>query len=487
VRPPWRPAVVAALLTLGACQTVPDYPNQPLGAGSYNRQAILPTPADPDEPVILLAFSGGGSRAAALALAVLDELRVHSFSGKGQQTRLVDHIKVISSVSGGSVTSAWFGLVGPDGMDALKDGFLTKDNMATLEWTAADPVTWIRLTFSSYTRIDALRDLLDDRLFHGKRFADLNRPGAPLVLLNATDMATSEVFAFTAQHFNDICSDLAALPVSVGVAASAAFPVALSPMSLKVYSGPTCVGAIPEDAWIKKDLTLAGPRYLNLEEFKQARYANALRHGPDAFRAIEYLHLLDGGLVDNQGIRSLTDAVISPHGPIDLLDAINTGRVKRIVVISVNARADADNGVGRQVSVPSVIEEIGTVVGAPIDSTTAYANASMQLLVDTLNKAGQDAKAAPGHPRFAGLAVYPIAIDFDQFRADQNALRDRVKAIGTSWSLSSADLNDTMEAGRLLLDQHPCFQRLLHDLRSDAAFVNPSTMELCPIGGPASP
>jgi NTE family protein len=417
----------------------------------------------------------------------LDELRAYSFSGKGQRTRLVDHIKVISSVSGGSVTSAWFGLVGPDVMDALKEDFLTKDNMATLEWTAADPVTWIRLTFSSYTRIDALRDLLDERLFHGKRFADLMRPGTPLVLLNATDMGTSEAFAFTAQHFNDICSDLGALPISVGVAASAAFPVALSPMSLKVYSGPTCVGAVPEDSWIKKDLTLAGPRYLNLEEFKQARYANALRHGPDAFRAIDYLHLLDGGLVDNQGIGSLTDAVISPHGPIDLLDAINTGRVKRIVVIAVNARADADNGVGRQVSVPSIIEEVNAVTGAPIDATTAYANASLQLLVDTLNKAGQDAKSAPGHPLFAGLSVYPISIDFDQFRANQNALRDRVKAIGTSWSLSTTELNDTMEAGHMLLNQHPCFQRLLYDLQSDGAFVDPGTMQLCPIGKPASP
>ncbi|HYB10775.1 MAG TPA: patatin-like phospholipase family protein [Alphaproteobacteria bacterium] len=473
-------------MTLNACETIPDYPNQPLGAGNYNHEAVLPKPTSPEEPVILLAFSGGGSRAAALALAVLDELRVYSFDENGQRSRLVDHIKVISSVSGGSVTSAWFGLVGPDGMDALKDDFLLKDNMATLEWTAADPITWVRLTFSNYTRIDALRDLLDERLFHGKRFADFARPGAPLVILNATDMASGEVFAFTTQHFNDICSDLGALPISVGVAASAAFPVALSPMSLKVYSGPNCVGAIPDDSWIKSDLTLVGPRYLNIEEFKQARYSNALRHGPDAFRPIDYLHLLDGGLVDNQGVHSLMDVVISPHGPIGLLDAINTGRVKRVVIIAINARADADNGVGRQASVPSIIEEVSTVTGAPIDATTAYANASLKLLADTLIQAGQDAKNAPGHPKFAGLTVYPISIDFDQFRDNQTALRDRVKAIGTSWNLSASELNDTMEAGRILLDQHPCFQRLLYDLKSNATIVDPNTMQLCPEGAPAN-
>ena len=42
--------------------------------------------------------------------------------------------------------------------------------------------------------------------------------------------------------------------------------------------------------------------YVNLEEFKRTRYANALRNGKDAYRDERYLHLLDGGLVDNQGV-----------------------------------------------------------------------------------------------------------------------------------------------------------------------------------------
>jgi hypothetical protein len=49
-------------------------------------------------------------------------------------------------------------------MDELRDGFLARDNMATLEWQAADPITLGRLVFSRYTRIDVLRRLLDEQL-----------------------------------------------------------------------------------------------------------------------------------------------------------------------------------------------------------------------------------------------------------------------------------------------------------------------------------
>jgi NTE family protein len=459
---------------------LPDYPNKSLASGTSNPRPLETLTDDKNDPVILLAFSGGGSRAAALGLSILDELASLSYSRGGKTVRLIDRVRVVSSVSGGSVASAWFSLVGPDHMDDLKANFLEQDNMATLIWTAADPITWFRLTFSSYKRIDALRDILDRKnLFDGKTFAALRRPGAPLLILNATDMGSGEVFSFTPQRFDDICSDLSSLPISVGVAASAAFPVALSPMNLKNFAGSDCPGAIPRDEWIEDDLKKVGPRYLNVEEFKRARYADALRRGKDAFRSIEYLHLLDGGLADNQGAHSLMETLISTHGPVGMLNAINEGKVKNIVVIAVNARSDQDNGVSTNAAVPGLFSVISAVTGVPIDSTTAYSNASLQLLIDTLSQAGADAKKMAdenkkvGDPKFVGLKVYGISIDFDQFRADQNGLRDRVKTIGTSWNLSPQQLNDTLFAGKTLLEQHPCFQRLLTDMGVSAAFVDP--------------
>jgi NTE family protein len=468
-------------IVAGACETVPDYPNRPLAAGSANLPPADLIGADPGAPLILIAFSGGGSRAAALGLGVLDQLAAQSYPATGGPVPLIDRVKVVSSVSGGSVVAAWFGLVGPARLDELKSDFLERDNMKTLEWEAKDPLTLARLSLSSYTRIDALRDLLDRDLFHGARFADLRRPGAPLVIMNATDMESGEVFAFTPQRFDDLCSDLDQLPLSVAVAASAAFPVALSPMSLRNYSYEECKGAIPGGGWISAELTLSLPRYINLEEYKRARYANALRNGKGAYRNEHYLHLLDGGLVDNQGVQALTEVLVSPHSPAQILDGINSGRVRRIVVIAVNARADQDNGVGGNPAVPGLLKVVNTVIGAPIDSTTARTNASLQDLVDRLRAAGASSAQAPGKPLFAGLRVYSISVDFDQFSPEQRQLQIAVKNIGTSWSLSPIQLQQAVEAGRILLRQHPCFQRLLLDVNARPAPAEPEVVrKSCP-------
>jgi NTE family protein len=484
-----RAVIASSLLALlamlaAACETIPDYPNRPLAQGAANQPPADLIGADPNAPLILIAFSGGGSRAAALGLGVLDQLAAQSYPATGGPVPLIDRVKVVSSVSGGSVVAAWFGLVGPARVDELKTDFLERDNMKTLEWEAKDPLTLARLSLSSYTRIDALRDLLDRELFHGARFADLRRPGAPLVVMNATDMESGEVFAFTPGRFDDLCSDLDQLPLSVAVAASAAFPVALSPMSLRNYSYEECKGAIPGGGWISAELTLSLPRYINLEEYKRARYANALRNGTDAYRNEHYLHLLDGGLVDNQGVQSLTEVLVSPHSPARILDAINSGRVRRIAVIAVNARADKDNGVGGNPAVPGLLKVVNTVIGAPIDSTTARTNASLQDLVDRLKAAGASSAQAPGKPLFAGLRVYDISVDFDQFSPEQRQLQIAVKNIGTSWSLSPIELQEAIEAGRILLRQHPCFQRLLLDVNAGPAPAEPEVVrKSCPFEG----
>ncbi len=431
-----------------------------------------------------MAFSGGGSRAAALALAVLQQLRGVTYTRNGKTERLIDRVQVVSSVSGGSVTAAYYGLYGPDKVDGLTGDFLTKDNMAALEWTAANPITWFRLAFTSYTRIAALRDLFDKEMFHGATFADLQGPGHPIVLLNATDMVSGEVFAFTPQRFNDICSDLGKLRVSVGAASSAAFPIALSPMDLMNHSGTdpdgkACVGAIPADPWIKKDLEFPATPYLNLEEFKRARYAGALRRYPDSFRDIRYLHLLDGGVADNQGIHSMMDTLFSPHGPVRLLDEINSGKRKNVVVIVVNARSDPASPLDQDPHTPGVISMIQSVTGVPLDSATASLNAEMQVLIDTLLAAGRD---APKDALFGGLKVYGVSIDFDQFRPAQRALQTQVKDIGTTWTLTSSDLKAINEAGTLLLHQHPCYQRLLLDLGVKADFIDPDfARSVCPV------
>jgi NTE family protein len=191
--------------------------------------------------------------------------------------------------------------------------------------------------------------------------------------------------------------------------------------------------------------------------------------------------LLDGGLVDNQGVQSLTEVLVSPHSPARILEVINSGRARRIVVIAVNARADSNNGVGGNPAVPGLLKVVNTVIGAPIDSTTARSNASLQDLVDMLKEADASSARAPGQPLFAGLRVYNIPVDFDQFPPEQHQLQTAVKNIGTSWNLSPVQLQESIDAGRILLRQHPCFQRLLLDLKALPAPAEPAIVrKSCP-------
>ena len=469
-------AALALLLALGGCGAATQYPNQPLAAGASNPAGqALDIP--PTRPAIVMSFSGGGSRAAALALFVLQELRRHSDGEPGRT--LLDDVVVVSSVSGGSVTAAQFGLFGAAGLDRLLPDFLALDNMATLEWQAANPVTWVRLVSGRYTRVQVVRDLFDRQLFHGATFAQMVRPGAPMVILNATDMGSGEVFAFTAERFNDICSDLSALPVSVGVAASSAVPIVLSPVDLR-NDAVGCTGNLPPAQWISDMLNKRYPRYLDVEELKRARYANALRHGPDAYRPIDYLHLLDGGLADNVGAHSLLDVLTSPHGSLRMLNAINTGNVRRVVVIEVNARSDPSNSLSTQPETPGVLSMVNSVISNPIDAATAGNATELRTLLSELRDAASN---APPDALLGGTRVYDIEVDFDQFLPDQTALRDQVKNIPTAWTIKPADIEALDQAAQLLLHQHPCFQVLLFDVHDPAGNTN----DACPQPAPMVP
>ena len=417
-----------------------------------------------------MAFSGGGSRAAALAEAVLREMAATRYAAADGNRVLSEDVKLISSVSGGSVTSAWFGLRRdadhPDGdLDTLRRDFLAQDNMKALELDAVNPITFFGLVTGRITRIEALEALFNERLFRGATLGELNRPGKPFIVLNATDMAGGDTFALTPRRFDDVCSNHDALPVASAVAASAAFPVLLTPVSFKDHS-EGCAGQLRSGEWIRIDLSNPYTPYLNLPEYKDARYSNDLRHGPDAYRDIDYLYFLDGGLADNLGVKSLRAALIAPYDDAQVLRAINEGRIRRLVIIVVNARSEPPNKLYQQPGQSGLIDQIKAVTSAPIDANTANSELALSGLLSELASA---AAGARNSAQFAGMKVYGVTVDFDQIPADtpaHRALRDAAKSVPTSWTLTPPQLQTTEQAGRFLLRRHPCFRALVADLNA---------------------
>jgi NTE family protein len=469
-RPFWCPLlfIVCALL-LSACSAT-RFENTPLQTGQANPERRSIAPAGPDRPAILMTFSGGGSRAAALAESVLREMAGTRYIAADGPHVLTEDVKLVSSVSGGSVTSAWFGLhrssSHQDGeLDGLRENFLTRDNTKELELDAVDPITWFRLTFGGFSRIGALEALLNERLFHGATLAELNQPGKPYIVLNATDMAGGETFALVPRRFDDVCSTHDALPLATAVSASAAFPILLTPVSFQDFS-VGCAGQLRNGQWIGVDLSNPYTPYLNLPEYRDARYSNDLRHGAYPFRDIDYLYLLDGGLADNLGTRSLRSALLAPYDDAGVLRAINEGKIRSLVIIVVNARSDPPNNVYQQNQRPGVVSMLNTVTSVPIDANTANSQIALSGLLGELANA---TASAGNSAQFAGMKIYGITIDFDQIPADTPAhrdLRDAAKRLPTSWTLTPPQLQLTETAGSFLLRRDPCYQSLLGDLRA---------------------
>ena len=64
-----------------------------------------------DDIYVGLAFSGGGMRASAFAHGMLEELRAATATGDDPDG-ILSNVRLVTGVSGGSVTAAYFGLHG---------------------------------------------------------------------------------------------------------------------------------------------------------------------------------------------------------------------------------------------------------------------------------------------------------------------------------------------------------------------------------------
>jgi NTE family protein len=170
-----------------------------------------------------LALSGGGFRAAAFHLGVFRKLHA---------LRLLDKVDLISCVSGGSIAGAFLALNWgkPDALDRL-ERYLTSRSIAVAS------VIGGLLEFGK-TRIERLAESYDDDLFDGATLSALKQ--GPRIYLNATNLATGNLFFFVAggggpEEIGE--HELGAvlrpdLQLSRAVAASSAFPPVFDPLTL---------------------------------------------------------------------------------------------------------------------------------------------------------------------------------------------------------------------------------------------------------------
>jgi NTE family protein len=309
------------------------------GEGYYLRN--LPRTNNSEELLVLLAFSGGGTRAASFSYGLMEALRDTTFEVDGKPRRLLDEVDVISSVSGGSFTAAAYALYGDRMFEVFEPAFLKRNIQRTLFLKAINPIHWPALASATYNWSDLAAEYYDDILFKKAKFNDLLTNNTPYVVINGTDISTGNRFSFNQQIFDIIASDVGSYPISRAVAASSAVPGALSPITLKNYAGQYPV-SVPE--WVTKQYgSEAGQA--RVQGMRMKSYLNT--------NNCPYIHLSDGGVVDNLGLRTYMDVTsILDDSPELRTKTDEISKIRKVVLIVVNSAVKRDKGWGKSEKPP---------------------------------------------------------------------------------------------------------------------------------------
>lgn len=220
------PSTILSLLLLGlaGCVSATPSPSVPVVASPTHANQVLDQEAQHDGRFVGLALSGGGSRAAVLGGAVLRELH---------RLGLLQQVDVLSAVSGGALPAAYYALDGYRDV-YFANGFLERmghDFQSDMRSRFLSPSNLLTYWFTDATKSDTVVQVLDDQLFHGATYADLN-PDRPKLLLNATDALTGEPFVISDESFAGLASPLSSFGVARAVYMSAAYPGVFNPVPL---------------------------------------------------------------------------------------------------------------------------------------------------------------------------------------------------------------------------------------------------------------
>ncbi|MGB1237451.1 MAG: patatin-like phospholipase family protein [Pseudomonadales bacterium] len=378
---------------------------------------------------VLLAFSGGGHRAAALSYGVLKALR----EAQVAREPLLEYVDSISAVSGGTFTAAYYGLVGEGIFDGYEERFLRRDVQAEL----IDGVSRFSQLFSDKGRSEVMVDLLDKHLFQGARINEINRPGRPTIILNASDLGGGVRLSFMPSYFDLLCSDVRAFPVARAVVASAAVPLVFSPVVLENHDD--CGAGSPP--WLAQ----AKSRLEGNEEM------SLVIDGLESFGDKEgrrYIHLVDGGITDNLGLRAIYENVQLSGGIENAVRGIEGAIPSRILVISVDASTKVDVTMGRSREEPSLAETVNGIADAQLHRY----NAATLTLFEKEVKDWAQRLSTEQKP----VSAYFVNVSLQSGSAEERQYFNRIP---TSLNLSDPQLEALIEAGRNLLYQHPEFQR----------------------------
>ena len=236
---------------------------------------IEPSDLDSDsterEDGVALSLSGGGYRAMVFHVGALCRLNEVGLLGK---------LRRVSSVSGGSITAGYLGLVWNRlqfSAGKATNFQLFVDGINAMADRTVDAGAVIGGIFLPGSISDKVASAYDEVLFKGAKLHDLpddTDKTAPRFVINATNVQTAALWRFSRPYMGDYRVGLVDTPdvtLASAVAASSAFPPILSPTTLPIK-----------------------------QPVRQTKGAD-LSHPPYTTQAV----LSDGGVYDNLGLETV--------------------------------------------------------------------------------------------------------------------------------------------------------------------------------------
>lgn len=434
-----RTLLASSMVLLTACHSILYQPAKTLSQidpeKGYRLEKTMQQALE-KENLVIVTFSGGGSRAVSLGYGVLEQFQQATVRPTERGDTLLQNIDVVYGVSGGSVLAAYLALEGQETIPKFKEFFLKKDFQKKVINEEFSLSNVPRLTSPQFGRSDLLQEQLNLALYHGKTFADLaqQRKG-PFAVINATDMTAGQKVSFTQDFFDWLCVDLNDIEIARAVAASSAVPLIFSPITLNNHAG--FCHAESKKAFLMQ--TQPGNRLLlnnfNAMQKRLARYQDSVEQ--------PYLHLVDGGLTDNLGLASLLDMsnLLSVR---KLYAELKKSALRHVVVVSVNAQNERTSHIDKSADVPGVREVVDTVINVPIDKAT-------ESTVQYSQKFANQWNAYAKRQRDAKIKVYFVNVSLKDLPEGQ--LKKDVLNIGTSFYLPESDVDKLREAAKILLMQ----------------------------------
>ena len=194
-----------------------------------------------------------------------------------------------------------------------------------------------------------------------------------------------------------------------------------------------------------------------LLEAERRADTEAQRHlveGIKSYRDVEsrqYIHLVDGGISDNLGLRSLIERFETLS---DISFSLPLERTpKNVVIILVNAEVKPELYIERSAEKPSAATTMSAFTGVQMNR---YNQETLDRLKDNIRDFEARAKAADTPTK-----VYFLEISFDQVKKTE--VSAFLNSLPTSLELEDIEVDRLIGAGRLLLRHEPQFKRFKRD------------------------